>query len=211
VLAQLGNRVQHALRAFHPRDQKAVAAAAETFRPNPKLDTAQVITQLGKGRGAGAFLEGDGTPAMVERVMIRPAHRAIGNVTPEERQGDIEQEPGKGKIRHQRSIPSPPMRCCRSAWPEPRAVRGRICRRRRRRNFWGRSARSSERFSAPTYRAARCRPVVIARSVTRSVTNKVVGGLLPISANRMGGSIGGSVVARWYGGALGRLVATVGH
>ena len=53
VLAQLGNRVQHALRAFTPRDQKAVKAAAETFRPNPKLDTAQVITRARQGRGAG--------------------------------------------------------------------------------------------------------------------------------------------------------------
>ena len=58
VLAQLGNRVQHALRAFTPRDQKAVRAAAETFRANPKLDTATVITQLGKGEALVSFLEG---------------------------------------------------------------------------------------------------------------------------------------------------------
>src|SRR5437879_2886015 len=72
VLAQLGNRVQHALRAFTPRDQKAVTAAAQTFRPNPKLDTARVIMELGKGEALVSFLEGGGTPAMVERVMIRP-------------------------------------------------------------------------------------------------------------------------------------------
>lgn len=71
VLAQLGGRVQHALRAFTPRDQKAVAAAAQTFRPNPKLDTAKVITELGKGEALVSFLEGNGTPSMVERVMIR--------------------------------------------------------------------------------------------------------------------------------------------
>src|SRR5215217_1755011 len=64
VLAQLGNRVQHALRAFTPRDQKAVAAAAQTFRPNPKLDTAQVIMELGKGEALVSFLEGGGTPSM---------------------------------------------------------------------------------------------------------------------------------------------------
>ena len=58
VLAQLGNRVQHALRAFTPRDQKAVAAAAQTFRPNPKLDTARVIMELGKGEALVSFLEG---------------------------------------------------------------------------------------------------------------------------------------------------------
>src|SRR5262252_1709247 len=72
VLGQLGNRVQHALRAFTPRDQKAVAAAAQTFRPNPKLDTAKVIMELGKGEALVSFLEGNGTPAMVERVMVRP-------------------------------------------------------------------------------------------------------------------------------------------
>ena len=85
VLGQLGNRVQHALRAFTPRDQKAVAAAAETFRPNPKLDTAQVITELGKGEALVSFLEGNGTPAMVERVMVRPPSARIGPITPQER------------------------------------------------------------------------------------------------------------------------------
>src|SRR6185312_15739822 len=64
VLAQLGNRVQHALRAYTPRDQKAVAAAAETFRPNPKLDTAKVIMELGKGEALVSFLEGNGVPAI---------------------------------------------------------------------------------------------------------------------------------------------------
>src|SRR3954453_5984353 len=64
VLAQLGNRVQHALHAFTPRDQKAVRAAAETFRPNPKLDTAKVIMELGKGEALVSFLEGNGTPSM---------------------------------------------------------------------------------------------------------------------------------------------------
>src|SRR5204862_6355604 len=72
VLAQLGNRVQHALRAFTPRDQKSVKAAADTLRPNPKLDAAKAITELGKGEALVSFLEGNGTPAIVERCMIRP-------------------------------------------------------------------------------------------------------------------------------------------
>ena len=80
VLAQLGNRVQHALRAFTPRDQKAVAAAAQTFRPNPKLDTARVIMELAKGEALVSFLEGGGTPAMVERVMVRPPSARIGPI-----------------------------------------------------------------------------------------------------------------------------------
>src|SRR5881227_1678385 len=97
VLAQLGNRVQHALRAFTPRDQKAVRAAAETFRPNPKLDTAKVIMELGKGEALVSFLEGNGTPAMVERVMIRPPTARIGPITPEERKAIMAASPVKGK------------------------------------------------------------------------------------------------------------------
>jgi DNA helicase HerA-like ATPase len=97
VLGQLGNRMQHALRAFTPRDQKAVAAAAETFRPNPKLNTAQVITQLGKGEALVSFLEGNGTPAMVDRVVVRPPSARIGPVTPEERKAVIDKSPFKGK------------------------------------------------------------------------------------------------------------------
>jgi uncharacterized protein len=97
VLAQLGGRMQHALRAFTPRDQKAVAAAAETFRPNPNLNTSQVITQLGKGEALVSFLEGDGTPSMVDRVIVRPPSARVGPVTPQERQAVIDKSPLKGK------------------------------------------------------------------------------------------------------------------
>src|SRR5215510_9445806 len=97
VLAQLGNRVQHALRAFTPRDQKAVRAAAETFRPNPKLDTARVIMELGKGEALVSFLEGSGTPSMVERVLVRPPAGRIGPVTPQERAAIQAKSPVKGK------------------------------------------------------------------------------------------------------------------
>src|SRR6266516_3514966 len=97
VLTQLGNRVQHALRAFTPRDQKAVKAAAETLRPNPELDAAKVITELGKGEALVSFLEGNGVPSMVERAMIRPPSGRVGPVTPEERKALIAQSPVKGK------------------------------------------------------------------------------------------------------------------
>ncbi len=97
VLAQLGNRLQHALRAFTPADQKAVRAAADTFRPNPKLNTAQVITELGKGEALVSFLEGAGTPAIVDRTMIRPPSARIGPVTPAERQAVMARSPIKGK------------------------------------------------------------------------------------------------------------------
>ncbi len=97
VLAQLGNRVQHALRAFTPRDQKAVRAAAETFRANPKLNTATVISELGKGEALVSFLEGNGTPSMVERCMVRPPSARVGPVTPDERKGVMAKSPMKGK------------------------------------------------------------------------------------------------------------------
>jgi DNA helicase HerA-like ATPase len=97
ILAQLGNRVQHALRAFTPRDQKAVRAAAETFRPNPKLNTAKVIMELGKGEALVSFLEGNGTPSMVERCMIRPPSARLGPITPQERKALMAKSPIKGR------------------------------------------------------------------------------------------------------------------
>jgi DNA helicase HerA-like ATPase len=80
VLGQLGNRVQHALRAYTPRDQKAVKAAAETFRPNPTLDTVQVITELGVGEALVSFLDEQGRPNMVEKAWILPPASRIGPI-----------------------------------------------------------------------------------------------------------------------------------
>ena len=85
VLGQLGNRVQHALRAFSPKDQKAVKAAAQTFRANPKVNVEAVITELGVGEALVSFLDEKGIPAMVERAMIMPPHSQIGPITPEQR------------------------------------------------------------------------------------------------------------------------------
>lgn len=82
VLGQLGNRIQHALRAFTPRDQKAVKTAAETFRPNPKLDVAAVIGELGVGEALISFLDEHGTPTRVERAMILPPASRIGPAEP---------------------------------------------------------------------------------------------------------------------------------
>src|SRR5207237_145971 len=84
-------------RAVPPGHQKAVAAAAQTFRPNPKLDTARVIMELAKGEALVSFLEDGGTPSMVERVMIRPPSARIGPVTPEERKAIMNASPVKGK------------------------------------------------------------------------------------------------------------------
>jgi DNA helicase HerA-like ATPase len=89
VLGQLGNRVQHALRAFTPRDQKAVQTAATTMRANPELDTEKVITELGVGEALVSFLDAKGTPTIVERAWILPPASRIGPATPEERSQTI--------------------------------------------------------------------------------------------------------------------------
>jgi DNA helicase HerA-like ATPase len=85
VLGQLGNRVQHALRAFTPRDQKAVKAAAQTFRANPKINIETTITELGVGEALVSFLDEKGTPNVVERALVCPPHSQIGPITPEQR------------------------------------------------------------------------------------------------------------------------------
>ncbi|MGH8216723.1 MAG: helicase HerA-like domain-containing protein, partial [Rhodanobacteraceae bacterium] len=85
VSAQLGNRIQHALRAFTPRDQKAVKAAAETFAPNPKLDVAQVIGSLGTGEALASTLRDKGAPTPVERVLVTTPTCRLGPITEEER------------------------------------------------------------------------------------------------------------------------------
>ena len=85
VLSQLGNRAQHALRAFTPQDQKAVRTAAQTFRPNPALNTEEVITQLAVGEALISFLDSNGTPEIVQRGMVHPPHAQIGPITPDQR------------------------------------------------------------------------------------------------------------------------------
>jgi hypothetical protein len=85
VLGQLGNRVQHALRAFTPRDQKAVKSAATTLRANPKLDVEAAITELGVGEALVSLLDEKGRPCIVERAFVLPPGSRLGPVTPEER------------------------------------------------------------------------------------------------------------------------------
>jgi DNA helicase HerA-like ATPase len=205
VLGQMGNRVQHALRAFTPRDQKAVAAAAQTFRPNPKLDTAQVITELGKGEALVSFLEGNGTPAMVERVMIRPPTARIGPITPEERKAIMNESPVKGKYDTtidsesayellQKRVAGTAASADGSAGEGGGGILGQI------------GAIVGTIFGTNVSRGRMSTGQVIARSVTRSVTNKVVGGLAADLGKSMGGSIGGSVGRALVRGALGGLL-----
>ena len=86
VLAQLGNRVQHALRAYTPRDQKAVRTTAETMRPNPAIDIERAITELATGEALVSFLDEKGRPGITQRVFVIPPGSQIGPITPEQRQ-----------------------------------------------------------------------------------------------------------------------------
>lgn len=91
ILGQLGNRIQHALRAYTAKDQKAVKAAAETFRDNPAFSTAEVITEMGVGEALVSMLDEKGRPQIVQRTMIKPPQGQIGPITPQQRQQLIQQ------------------------------------------------------------------------------------------------------------------------
>ena len=213
VLAQLGNRVQHALRAFTPRDQKAVAAAAQTFRPNPKLDTAKVIMELGKGEALVSFLEGNGTPAMVERIMIRPPTGRIGPITPEERKAIMAKSPVKGKYdttidsesayevlqkRVAGTAASPGTAAGGGASADAPAGGGTLD---KLTNIvgmiFGTNRPRGQRLSTGQ---------VIARDLTRSVTNKVIGGVAANLGKSVGGSMGSSIGRSIVRGTLGGVL-----
>ena len=209
VLAQLGNRVQHALRAFTPRDQKAVQAAAQTFRPNPKLDTARVIMELGTGEALVSFLEGKGTPSMVERVLIRPPSARIGPLTPEERKQVMNASPVKGKydtaIDAESAYEMIQKRIAGTAAPAGEAggdapagggggILGQL------------GAIVGTIFGTNVKRGRMSTGQVIARQVTRSVTNKVIGDLAAGVGKSVGGSLGGSIGRSLVRGALGGLL-----
>ena len=218
VLAQLGNRVQHALRAFTPRDQKAVRAAAETFRANPKLDTAKVIMELGKGEALVSFLEGNGTPSMVERCMIRPPSARLGPITPEERKALIASSPVKGKYDQaidsesayevlQRRMQSgaadgPLTRPHAPGTPEETppptglgAVLGAI------------SDMLGGIFGTSRPRGRRLSPgQLVAREVTRSVTNRVAGQVAADIGKSLGGKMGSSVGRAIVRGTMGGIL-----
>jgi DNA helicase HerA-like ATPase len=206
VLAQLGGRVQHALRAFTPRDQKAVNAAAQTFRPNPKLDTARVIMELGKGEALVSFLEGGGTPTMVERVMIRPPTARIGPITPEERKAIMNKSPVKGKydtgVDAESAYEMLQKRVAGTAAPAGGqdggagggGILGQI------------GSIVGTIFGTNVKRGKMSTGQVIARDVTRSVTNKVIGGVAADLGKAVGGSLGGSIGRSLVRGALGGLL-----
>jgi len=221
VLTQLGNRVQHALRAFTPRDQRAVRAAAETFRPNPKLDTARVITELEKGEALVSFLEGNGTPSLVERCMIRPPSARLGPITPEERKALIAKSPLRGK--YDRAIDSESAYEQLQKRVETGAVKGPAT------MPPGQPAPGGVEeapasgglggvlggigdvlggiFGTNRPRGRRLSTgQLVAREVTRSVTNRVAGRIAADLGKSVGGSIGGSIGRAIVRGTLGGIL-----
>lgn len=218
VLGQLGNRVQHALRAFTPRDQKAVKAAAETFRPNPKLNTAQVIMELGKGEALVSFLEGNGIPSLVERALIRPPAGRLGVITAEERASIIRMSPVKGKydqavdsesayeILAQRAkdgttsvtAPAPGQAPGQPVPQEAPAgggwlggIGGMLG------GLFGTGQGRSKRLTTTQY---------VAREITRSVTNRIAGQIAADIGKSFGGRTGGTIGRAIVRGTLGGML-----
>jgi DNA helicase HerA-like ATPase len=214
VLSQLGNRVQHALRAFTPRDQKAVRAAAETFRPNPNLDTATVISELGKGEALVSFLEGNGTPSMVERCMVRPPSARVGPVTPEERKAVIAKSPVRGKydtavdsesayevllkrVQQTGSTTAPPPGSEQQP-SESGGVGGWLS---------GIGATLGDIFGTSRSRGQRLTvSQYVARDVTRSVVNRVAGKVAGDLGKSVGGSMGNTIGRAIVRGTLGGIL-----
>ena len=214
VLGQLGNRVQHALRAFTPRDQKAVKAAAETFRPNPKLDTAKAITELAKGEALVSFLEGNGTPALVERVTIRPPSARMGPITPSERAAVMAQSPVKGKydvsidaesayevlLRRVEQSARPSTTGQSDPAPQGNDAGGGGL-------MGGLGNILGGIFGTSRKRGERLNPgQTIAREVTRTVTNRIAGQIAADIGKSLGGKMGGSVGRAIVRGALGGIL-----
>jgi uncharacterized protein len=212
VLAQLGNRVQHALRAFTPRDQKAVRAAAETFRQNPNLNTAQVIMELGKGEALVSFLEGNGTPSLVERCMVRPPSARVGPVTAEERRAVMGKSAVKGKydqaidtesayemlqkrLKEGAAVPSSTPGTGAPAEAEGGGVVGSLGRFLG--GLFGTNRPRGQRLSTTQ---------VITREVTRSVTNRVAGQIAADLGKSFGGKTGGTIGRAIVRGALGGIL-----
>jgi DNA helicase HerA-like ATPase len=202
VLSQLGNRVQHALRAFTPRDQRAVKAAAETFRPNKNLDTAQVITELGKGEALVSFLEGNGIPSVVERTMICPPSARLGLINTDERKAVIARSPVKGKYDTAVDAESAYeilMKRVEETAAEDGEQSGGL--------LGGLGGIVGTIFGTTRKRGERLTTgQLIARSVTRTVVSRTAGQVAADIGKSIGGSMGGSIGRAIVRGTLGGML-----
>lgn len=209
VLAQLGNRVQHALRAYTPKEQKAVKVAAQSFRPNPKINVERVITELGKGEALTSFLEGNGVPAMVDRTLIRPPAANVGPVTEAQRKAVMAKSPVKGK--YDEAVDS------ESAYEilqKKTDIKARNAGQQQDSDqqssgstmggigdliggIFGTNRKRGERLSTGQK---------VAREVTRSVTNRIGGAVAGEIGKKIGGSMGNTIGRAILRGALGGIL-----
>jgi hypothetical protein len=176
VLAQLGSRVQHALRAYTPAEQKAVRVAAESFRPNPAFDTGEVIGQLGVGEALVSTLDAKGVPTVVQRALIRPPCSRMGPLGDAERRALLDADPMYARYREARDPVSAhevlQQRARKRLQDEEEPPRGERS-----------SERSAERERAPARSSRRQSPVEalvtsVARSVGTSLGRSIVRGIL---------------------------------
>ena len=204
----------------HAARPEAVRAAAETFRANPKLDTAAAIGELGKGEALVSFLEGNGTPSVVERCMVRPPSARVGPVTPEERKAVVQNSPLKGKydqaIDSESAYEVLTQRTSEKAAPAPRPGKA---------DQAGQTAPQGEAapqagsvlgsigdmlgsiFGTNRPRGKRLTTgQLITREITRSVTNRVAGQIAGNIGKSIGGSMGNTVGRAIVRGTLGGIL-----
>ena len=204
VLGQLGNRVQHALRAFTPRDQKAVRAAAQTFRQNPAFDTEKAIGELAVGEALVSLLDARGAPEMVSRTLIAPPSSRVGPLTAEERAALIKESPLRGlyeKAIDRESayeVLTSRTQEAAEATNAPQAEEGALGEiGDLLGSIFGTSRPRGERLSTGQ---------VVARDVTRTVTNTVLGQLAADIGRKVGGRTGSSIGRAIVRGTLGGIL-----
>ncbi|HEU4385597.1 MAG TPA: helicase HerA-like domain-containing protein [Anaeromyxobacteraceae bacterium] len=169
VLGQLGNRVQHALRAFTPRDQKAVKAAATTFRQSPGLDVEKAITELAVGEALVSFLDARGTPAPVERALLYPPRSRLGPLSAEERAEVLRASPVAGHYEQAVDRESAYEMLLRRAQAAPAAPAGRG-------QPAGAAQVATDMLSAMAKSAVRAAGTQIGRQIMRGVLGSIFGG-----------------------------------
>ena len=201
VLAQLGNRVQHALRAFTPRDQKAVRSAAQTFRQNPAFDTEKAITELAVGEALVSTLEGKGTPSVVERTLIAPPMGQVGPLDPQERRRLVQASQLRGKydtpLDSESAYEMLAKRAEKAAADAQAAGAGGGGILDMIGGLFGTTRKKGETLSVGQS---------VAREVTRTVVNQAIGGLAAEVGKALGGRRGSSIGRAVVRGTLGGLL-----
>ena len=212
VAGQLGNRVQHALRAFTPRDQRAIKAAAETFRSNPKLDVGKAITELKVGEALVSLLQQDGAPSPVERTLIAPPRSRVGPVSPAERSEKINASPFAGKydetIDRESAYEKLNVRAAEAAEHAARSEAEKEAAKAAslQAKLDAAAARDRVRADAAAAREAAAAARVAARPQPKSFTEKMVESAARSAATSVGRQLGGSFGSKLLRGLLGSLL-----